>query len=287
MAAAGQVGSLRAVPFIAKIMCLIIAGIAAHPTYALVIAANRDEFYARPAQPARFWQDAPHVLAGRDETAGGTWMGVTRSGRWAALTNYRAPNQYAPEAPSRGALVADYLTGSAAPRTYAADVQARAERFNGFNLLVGRGAAAYYVSNQIDDGPRAVGDGWHGLSNAVLDTPWPKVERGLAVVPPALAADDPVAALLQALNDRTRAPDEELPDTGVGRAEERLLSPMFIASDEYGTRCSTVLLLTHDGRVHFAERTYNRGARGTTRRFSFQCTQPPQREPADASDVVA
>lgn len=250
-------------------MCLIVFQYDTHPAYTLVLAANRDEFYARPTEPAHVWEDAPHVLAGRDGKAGGTWFGVTRDGRWAAVTNYRDPDAHMPEAPSRGNLVADFLTGTAAPRPYLDAVAARADRYNGFNLLVGSPDTCLYLSNR-DDGVQPVTPGTHGLSNHLLDTPWPKVKRGSQKLARAGNGAIDVHTLLDLLDDRTEADPDALPDTGVDAATETMLSPIFIQSATYGTRSSTVLLLGRDGRATFAERTYERGAPANTRTFSFE-----------------
>lgn len=259
-------------------MCLIAFRYSDHPEYALVFAGNRDEFYERPTAPAQFWDDAPHVLAGRDRKAGGTWLGVTRTGRWAAITNVRDPSSRDPDAPSRGQLVADALTGSQPPEDYVRSVAARATQYNGFNLLVGSPSACWHLTNRADltedaDDPvrmQAVAPGTHGLSNATLDTPWPKVKRGTRKLDAALADGAGPERLLDLLDDREPAPDDELPDTGVGQAVERMLSPLFIESPDYGTRSSTVLLIRHDGRVTFAERTFERGTPVGTREFSFE-----------------
>lgn len=239
-------------------MCLIALALDAHPSYRLVIAANRDEFYARPTAPADWWVDAPDVLAGRDLREGGTWMGVTRTGRVAAVTNYRDPGlaQLA-DAPSRGALVADFLRGGADAEAYANDLAGRAARYNGFNLLVGDDGGLFYLSNRAQ-GVRRLEPGIYGLSNALLDTPWPKVVRAKGAMADALAAaegDGWDARLWEALADRVIAADDALPDTGVGAERERLLSAPFIRTDVYGTRASTVLTIGTDGEVRFVERS--------------------------------
>jgi uncharacterized protein with NRDE domain len=161
-------------------MCLILFAHGAGEDFPLVLAANRDEFYERPTAPAAFWTEAPHVLAGRDLQAGGSWLGVTRTGRWAALTNYRDPPTSRPGRPSRGMLVSDFLTGSATPEQYLAAVAADAERYDGFNLLVGDPSGVHYFGNRMADGgePSRLEPGVYGLSNHLLDTPWPKVARG-------------------------------------------------------------------------------------------------------------
>jgi uncharacterized protein with NRDE domain len=245
-------------------MCLIALALDAHPSYRLVIAANRDEFYARPTA---WWADAPDVLAGRDLREGGTWMGVTRAGRVAAVTNYRDPGlaQLA-DAPSRGALVADFLRGSVDAETYADDLAGRAAAYNGFNLLVGDGGGLFYVSNRTD-GVRRLEPGVYGLSNALLDTPWPKVVRARRAMEEAVAAAEGPgwdARLWEALADRVIAADDALPDTGVGSERERLLSAPFIRTDVYGTRASTVLTIASDGEVRFVERSVVPGQDGWT-----------------------
>lgn len=258
-----------------KPMCLIALSWRSHPRYVLALAANRDEFHARATAPAEFWPEAPHVLAGRDLEAGGTWLGITRTGRVAALSNYR-DGEPRPGPRSRGELVRDFLLGTAAPRAYARDVDAGGGAYGGFNLLIGEiGTALYYVNNRgapVQALTRAV----HGVSNGHLDAPWPKVRRlcaALEALPAERAAAE--AGLFHALADRTRAPDAQLPDTGVGIERERRLSPAFIADPVYGTRASTVILVGVDGRVSFTERRFGPGGvrMGETRRgFALEQT---------------
>lgn len=240
-------------------MCLLLFSYASHPHYSLILAANRDEFYARPAARAAFWDEAPQVLAGKDLQGGGTWLGITRQGRFAALTNYRDPASLREDAPSRGGLVRDYLSGQEAPRAYLERIAARAGDYNGFNLIAGDRKGIWYYSNR--GGREEISPGLHGLSNHLLDTPWPKVEKGKAALARltekagALTPEDIFAHLA----DETKPPDRMLPDTGVGLAWERTLSPVFITSPSYGTRSSTVILIGRDGQVTFAERTFNGG----------------------------
>jgi uncharacterized protein with NRDE domain len=261
-------------------MCLIALALDAHPSYRLVVAANRDEFYARPTAPAGWWADAPHVLAGRDLREGGTWMGVTRGGRVAAVTNYRDPGlaQQA-GAPSRGALVADFLRGSVDAEAYAHHQAGRAASYNGFNLLVGDDGGFFYVSNRTE-GVRRLEPGVYGLSNALLDTPWPKVLRAKRAMADVLAAAEGEgwdAALWEALADRVIAADDALPDTGVGAERERLLSPPFIRTDVYGTRASTVLTISTGGEVRLVERSVAPGEDGWTEsRHAFRIAAPAQ-----------
>jgi uncharacterized protein with NRDE domain len=238
-------------------MCLILFSAAYHPGYPLIIAANRDEAYERPSAPLAFWPHAAHIAGGRDLQAGGTWLGLGRSGRWAALTNYRQPGSRRSDAPSRGMLVADYLLGNMAPVAYLQQVQARAHDYNGFNLLVGDLTEVHYLSNREGE-VRQVPAGVHGLSNHLLNTPWPKVALGKLYLErlPLGSADAIVDALLARLRDTEHAADAELPDTGVGRDRERLLSPPFIAAEHYGTRASTVIVIDAAGAVTMVEQRF-------------------------------
>jgi uncharacterized protein with NRDE domain len=227
-------------------MCLIVFAWGVIPGMPLVAAGNRDEFYERPAMPAGWWDDHPQVFAGRDLRGGGTWMGVTRDGRFAAITNIRAPSEKRDDAPSRGALVADYLTGSAEPDDYIAGVATHAHRFNGFNLLVGNREKLIWYSNGAPDDERngkPLAPGIYGLSNGVLDTPWPKVVRTKAQFASLLCQGAPHEAYFEMLTDTTRAPDCRLPKTGVSVEWERLLSAVCIESPDYGTRASSVVQL--------------------------------------------
>lgn len=240
-------------------MCLIV--LAWRPDHAtpLIVAANRDEFYARPALPLAAWEDAPGVYAGRDLEAGGSWLGIGPDGRFAALTNVRDPGQ-ALGPRSRGELVAGFLRGSEAPFEYLERVRERAADYSGFNLLVGNASQLCYF-NPRSGAPRELPPGLHGVSNAALDTPWPKLERARAALAERLDAADP-QALLELLADTHRPDDKQLPETGVGIATERLLSSVFIASPNYGTRASSVLKVHADGRREFLERSFGpQGAR--------------------------
>jgi len=258
-------------------MCLILFSYDDHPRYRLVVAANRDEFFGRPTQPARFWNDASHVLAGRDEKAGGTWMGVTRHARWAAITNYRDPSPRTDDARSRGHLVADYLKEQAEPADYLGRVAEEADRYNGFNVLVGTLDTIGYYSNR-DGAARRLAPGLYGLSNHLLDTGWPKVERGRKKMRRVLDQDEVAPEeIFDLLHDTTQPDDERLPDTGIGLAGERVLSPMFIEGDRYGTRSSTVLLIDRAGHVTFVERTFDQGRATMTQRYDFDIASAPAR----------
>lgn len=242
-------------------MCLIAFAYRCHPRYRLIVAANRDEFYRRPTARAAFWPECPGVLAGRDLEQGGTWLGVTRGGRFAALTNYRDPAARKTDVRSRGELVRDYLCGELAPAAYLERVGAAGGEYNGFNLLTGDGDGLWYCANR-DAILQAVPPGIHGLSNHLLDTSWPKVAKAKAGLAECLAGPDEAlpARLFALLADAAPAPDAALPDTGVGLAWERMLSPIFVASPDYGTRSSAVVLAGYDGRIWFGERTWPGGA---------------------------
>lgn len=244
-------------------MCLIFVAWQRHPAYRLVVAANRDEFYARPTAPAGFWNEAPHVIAGRDLEAGGTWLGVSRHGRFSALTNFRGGKVHAAYAPSRGHLVGDYLRSSATPHMYLESLATRAAEYNGFNLLVGDDEQLHWFSNRVAQ-PRALDAGVYGISNDLLDTPWPKVVRGKQAFTRLLEDKQlDVQAMFELLADRQLAADANLPDTGIGLARERALSPMFITAGDYGTRSSTVLLIEANGNISLHERTHEPGTTGT------------------------
>lgn len=249
-------------------MCLILIAWQAHPDYPQVVAANRDEFFARPTAPATFWTNAAQVLGGRDLEAGGTWLGVTREGRFAALTNYRDPVQNRPGLRSRGALVTEFLRGQSTPQDYLATIED--DRYNGYNLLVSDGASLWWTSN-INHQQRQLAPGIYGLSNHLLDTPWPKVGAGKTALAEALTAlpdERPLSALL---TDQRVHPDPALPTTGVSLEWERLLSAAFVTSPDYGTRSSTVVVWRSDGWVSFDEQTWLAGAQPDARvRYRFR-----------------
>ncbi len=261
-------------------MCLIILGLEVHPDYPLILASNRDEFYARPTRPAQWWPEAPHICAGRDLKAGGTWCGLTCDGRWAALTNVRDFTQPVSDGPTRGAVVADYLRDAQSPESYLPTLR-RLERRAPFNLLFGRGSTAYYTAHP-DGAPQAVEPGWHGLSNAHLDTPWFKVNRGKQRIIEATSGTVQPERLLDALYDTTPAPDDLLPETGLPLNRERQVSSMFITGEAYGTRASTVMLQHRSGRFTFAERLYVYGREATTRTFHCDPATTPSETPEPA-----
>jgi uncharacterized protein with NRDE domain len=225
-------------------MCLIVFAWRLVQGTPLVAVGNRDEFYDRPAEPAGWWPECPDLFAGRDLRSGGTWLGVTRAGRFAAVTNIRNPAMLKPDAPTRGALVSDFLTGSASAREYIRQVAGQAKEFNGFNLLVGDGEELFWFTNADTDDARngqPLAPGFYGLSNAILDTPWPKVVRTKAQFASLLCQDAPDEAYFDMLSDTTRTSDCRLPKTGVPLEMERMLSAVCIESPNYGTRVSTVV----------------------------------------------
>lgn len=233
-------------------MCLIVFAWQVLPGVPLVAAANRDEFYERPAAPAGHWPDHPHIVAGRDLKGGGSWMGVTDAaagGRFAAITNIRAPGERRPDAPTRGTLVTNFLDSELSPADYIASIAPDADRYNGFNLVLGDTSSLLWYSNRAGGDPRngqPLGPGIYGLSNALLDAPWPKVLRTKAQLASLLCQGAPDDAYFEMLSDTTPAPDQRLPDTGVGLALERTLSAVCIESPGYGTRVSTVVKLFTD-----------------------------------------
>ena len=253
-------------------MCLIVFAWQVHPEFPLVLGANRDEYFDRPTLPAAFWPERTDLLAGRDLQKGGTWLGITRHGRVAAVTNYRH-GLYAPrEARSRGQLVASFLGGESAPDAFLARVAADPNAYDGFNLIAGDRGGLHYYSNRNGE-PQPVGAGVHGLSNALLDTPWPKVQRAKAALSILLGAEKPslLAGVFALLADESRPADAELPATGVSLEWERLLSAAFIASTDYGTRCSTVLLVDRRGDLTFVERSFERlPPRSTDRAYEVE-----------------
>jgi uncharacterized protein with NRDE domain len=242
-------------------MCLILFASAAHARFPLIVGANRDEAYERPSAPAHFWSDAPAVYGGRDLEQGGTWLGVTRTGRFSAVTNYRQPEPRSPGSRSRGELTRDFLTGAEHPERYVERVARRADQYNGFSLIVGTPGELYFYSNRGSE-PARIDAGVHGLSNHLLDEPWPKVLRGVGALEAVMdaAEGDIVHALTTALADREPAPDDFLRTAGADVARERLRSAAFIPDEAYGTRASTILLVGADGNVLFRESRY--GPRG-------------------------
>lgn|SRR5690554_1509019 len=237
-------------------MCIVLFAWQTHADYPLVVAANRDEFHHRPAEPARWRGD---LLCGLDLVAGGTWLGVSREGRFAAVTNYREPiADRTPGNRSRGMLPLGFLESELAPMDYLQGLVGEQQEYGGFNLLVSDGRELAWMSNR-GVAPQRVEPGVHALSNGQLDTDWPKTRRGRALLEQALESKPDPARLLALLEDDQIPDDDQLPNTGVGLEMERLVAPIFIQSAAYGTRASTAVLLGRDGRLQFAEQRWQPG----------------------------
>jgi len=269
-------------------MCLIAFAWLTRPDLPLVLASNRDEYFDRPTAPAAWWHlpgSPVAILGGRDLQAGGTWMGVTAEGRFAALTNFRSPNDRKPDAPSRGPLVADFLAGAATPEAYLAGVAQRAAPFNGFSLFTGdlRTRQLWIYSNRSGSGPQQLGAGIYGLSNALIDTPWPKLLSARDRLRMALDERSPdlVAHLLTTLADASLAADTVLPRTGIDPELEKALSAIFIVpaaraghASPYGTRTSTVLAIDGAGAATYHERDFTAAGTHSDRVLHFALSVP-------------
>lgn len=257
-------------------MCLIVFAYNYHPDYHLILAANRDEYLDRPTERADFWSDTPHILAGRDKQAGGTWLGVTTDGKLAAVTNYRDPHRQVTDPPSRGKLVAGFLRNpTVTPEEFKGVLNRDRQLYDGFNLLYGTSDKLHYFTNRGgSSGP--ILPGIHGLSNHLLDTRWPKVSTARSRLKNILQQKNvDQEQIFEALSDPAPFANELLPDTGVGPERERLLSPIFIADESYGTRSTTILLIDRNNQVTFIERVFDRTRMtSATQRFFFRI-QPP------------
>ncbi|MHC0036278.1 NRDE family protein [Pseudoneobacillus sp. C159] len=237
-------------------MCLVLFSYQTHPTYPLIVAANRDEFLKRPTASAHFWEDHPKILAGRDLKQMGTWMGVNTSGRFAALTNYRYPKEITEGKRSRGELVGNFLNSEINPKEYMEKLMDLRDHYPGYNLLAGTIDELYYYSN-IGNQVQKIMPGIYGISNHLIDTDWPKVQRGKQGLRNLTSStkDEMSEQLFTLLQNSDPAPDERLPRTGVTLEWERILSPIFISTDGYGTRSSTVLMAT-TREIFYKERVY-------------------------------
>ncbi len=243
-------------------MCLINFNIGSHDKYKMIIAANRDEFYSRPTAPVHYWEDHPNILGGRDLKAQGTWLAVSKSGKIGALTNIRTPEEMTAEAKkSRGELVVNYLLSEKSPKEYLTALAGHSSDYAGFNLLTGTPDELYYMNN-YDNKISRVTDGTHGLSNEYLDTPWPKVVIGKEQLDKVISEDDiDIDALFSLLRIDTKAADDIVQQTGVDAGLEKKLSPLFIdiPDFDYGTRCSTVVLVDRQNNITLIERTFKNG----------------------------
>jgi uncharacterized protein with NRDE domain len=253
-------------------MCLIVFAFRARPDYPLILAANRDEFHARPAEAMRWWLDQPELLAGRDLEAGGTWLGIGKSGRFAAVTNYREDLEQHHRGRSRGELVTGFVTGTEPPLSWCRNL--RSGHFRGFSLLAADAREMAYVSNR-GDRARRLEPGIYGLSNASLDTPWTKVLRSKEALQTLLRRDRPEAAeLFRILADREPAASDDYAGTGLAPGMARAISAPFITTHEYGTRCSTALLVDSSGQVEIHERRFdNAGQTVGEQTFEFAIDQ--------------
>ena len=251
-------------------MCLLVFAFRAHPEYPLIFAGNRDEFHGRPTAPAGFWNDHSDLLAGKDLQAGGTWLGITTGGRFATVTNFREPDTRPEGMRSRGELVVNHLTRPESPVQFLDDLRPHAMHFSGFNLILGHRDGFYYFSNRNGE-PRTLKPGIYGLSNGLLDTPWPKVRRAKELFEEVLRRRDVEPDdLLGVLHDDVRPHDALLPHTGVGAEWERVLSSIFISGALYGTRASTVVTIHESGEIRFVERSFGpEGMEIGTRHFNF------------------
>jgi uncharacterized protein with NRDE domain len=253
-------------------MCLIAFAYKAHPKYDLILAANRDEFYERPTRSAQFWDEYPKLLAGKDLLGGGSWMGTNKQGQFAALTNYRDPSISKDHPPSRGEIVTNYLTQEKDSESFFNELDARADRYMGFNLLAGSPRDLHHYSNR-EQQINAVQPGVHGLSNHLLDTSWPKVEKAKSDLQELLKTDKlREEALFEILLNDHPAPDKDLPDTGIAHDLEKQVSPIFIKGDAYGTHSSSILIIDITGKVTLEERRFKKGTEKVdeTSRFEFK-----------------
>ena len=252
-------------------MCLISMQLSEYKSYKLMLVANRDEQYDRPSLPAHFWLNHPNILAGKDLSENGTWLGITKQGRIAAVTNsYLTTDQESDKKLSRGNLVMDYLTGSMGPNEYLEQVRQQRSDYNGFNLIVGSSDSLHHYNNILDE-ISIIPTGNHAVSNATLDTPWPKVTRTkaamAAMVNKSILDEE---AIFRIMADRTPPPDDLLPDLPLDLPILRAVSANFIQTERYGTRSTTLILIDHSNQVTFVERSYLPDGTSSDVRFSFQ-----------------
>ncbi len=241
-------------------MCLLVLAWQVHPRYRLVVAANRDEFHERPTAAMAKWPPPDDIIAGRDLRAGGTWLAMDRRRRFGIVTNFRELQRPSPDAPSRGNLIPDYLRNEAGAERFLEKLRPTANEYSGFNLLIADRDSLWYASNRADRFAQPLSPGIYGLSNELLDTPWPKLQRVRRRFDPLLRQHGELAKdqLFDILADPTPAGvDEQLPSTGLPPEWEQLLSSPFVSNKDYGTRCSTVVLLEPSGTVSLTERRFD------------------------------
>ena len=241
-------------------MCLILFALHQHKDYPLIVIANRDEYYARPTQSAHWWPDAPDIFAGRDLEASGTWMGVNKKGRFAAVTNVREPGSFGPARLSSGKLTRDFLSSREPADTFLKNIESSADDYAGFNLLVGDSTGLYFYSNR-NPGIRCIPPGIYGVSNGLFDEAWPKLVSGKQALSVALKTSVENDSLMKILTDRDTAEDERLPQTGVPVDIERMLSSRFIHSNDYGTRACSIVKFNQRGQIIFVEHNYEYAGR--------------------------
>lgn len=252
-------------------MCLINFQFHEHPKYKLVLMANRDEFYERPTASAHFWEDEQDILAGRDLVQHGTWLGITKQGRLAALTNFRDPQKLTSDKMSRGNIVRDYLTEDVSPQEFLKSLKKNKDTYAGFNVIVGSTEELFHYNN-VKNEVTGIPPGTHGLSNHFLNTPWPKVTKGKKNLKEYITKQEEIETneLFKIISDAEEAQDKDLPQTGVGIELERKLSPLFIKTPEYGTRSTTVLLVDNENYVTFVERSFEQGEFAEEKRFQLR-----------------
>jgi uncharacterized protein with NRDE domain len=252
-------------------MCLIVFAYRQHPKFPFIFAGNRDEIYDRSTRTARFWDSHPSLLAGKDLEGGGTWLGITRRGRFATVTNFRDPSLSVTNGPSRGNLVLDYLIGDHSPEQYMRRIRNQAESYNGFNLLAGRPLENLLYLNNKNNHLYPLEAGIYGLSNHLLNKSWPKVKQARTNMERILeGASIQPEPLFELLYDEQKAPPDELPDTGLDLEQERAVSSIFIETEDYGTRSSTVVMVDRQGKIFFEERYHKPGQKEVHHsQFSF------------------
>ncbi len=244
-------------------MCLIVFAHQAEPSYPLVMAANRDEFFSRPTQHATLWESSCRhkaILAGKDLVSGGTWLGITRNGRFSAVTNIKNPSESEQKPRSRGELTINFLQSDISVDEYTSNLAGQFDQFEGFNLLLGDGHNMFYINN-FERVVTKLEPGFYGLSNGRLNSDWPKVNRVRNGLQQLLKKEKPISTdqLIAMMNDRELSPDTNLPDTGQTTELEKVISSAFIMNTGhgYGTLCSTAIIKEANGNTHFNEQNYD------------------------------